>query len=336
MISESVGDILYGIDLEALRKAYPLYWFRIFIHGNELQQSIAGVGTITIDVNRRQKIELSDICYNVPNRFTRETIYHEDLSSLGYDNPSMQGLCTDGTYLYGACMAVNGSDSPTSTTLLRKIDTSGNLIASNAVVGIGHCNDMAYDPNNNLVLAVGRVGGASTTIFRIDPATLELDSTIDVSEIFSAVNAKTYLQGEGLSMIAYYAEVDAFIIGCAAWLAVVDSTFTNVMKIIQPFKALTSAQFVYPMGNEYLFMGLLDDHYEVEAYDWHGNYITGFDVPVGHGLGYSELEGICKIGDTWYCSWNSSITKFTITEGTEIGNVMVSASKCLKQFNFGY
>ena len=97
----------------------------------------------------------------------------------------MQGGCTDGTYYY---VALNDgqNDSADSVSAIRKYDlATGRLLATFEDLHIAHCNDLAYNPDTNEILAVhNQPERWVISVFDRDSMELKRKITLD-AEIYS-------------------------------------------------------------------------------------------------------------------------------------------------------
>ena len=310
-----------SVNFELLREQYPEYSFKLTMY-NTGHTDISNLGTVVINRTKYNQENPDKPTMEVPTRFTREVFYNEDLNSVG-DRVSTQGFCTDGEYLYIAALQSADNDGEGSVTYLRKIDLEGNLVAGSEV-NIGHANSMAYDPTNNVIIVVGSYGKDYTKMRKVNPETLEVVETVDMTELIARINAESGKQYKGIYRVAYYAQDNTFVICVGNAYVVVDTTFTEVKKII-PFELQNGmlGQFIYPTSDYIMAAYAGTRPYDVMVCDWDGNTLCGFNVPYGYGSGYDELEGLCVVDGVWYMAWNVTGSVIRITKGVQIGSRFV-------------
>ena len=253
-----------------------------------------------------------DNSYRVATSFTRESIYETAITG------TCQGMCTDGENIYVTEIATGDSGAH-----LRKIDTSGNLLAENTISSIGHGNQLTYDSINNLVLAVG---SRNPYVYRIDPDTLELVDYLTLETINNALIEKNGVGG--FWVIAYDADKDVYIIGNTECFAITNNDFSVIHKVVKTNYESGDGQGLYPFG-DVVYGNFVSGTYDFVAYNWDGCAIYKYDTNKAFG----EFEGVCKIGDTLYSSWQNP-GKMYVTRDTVNYYRYVPVSSVVKQFKF--
>lgn len=256
-----------------------------------------------------------DNTYRVTSGFARDTISTQD------DAGSAQGICTDGTYIYTVATTDNHTNAH-----VMKIDTSGNLVGENVAVGnIEHANQLAYDPYNDLILAVG--SDTNAYVYRIDPNTLELVDHLELTNVRNAMTEKD--RWSGFWAIAYDADKDVFIIGSTRCYCVTNSDFSIIYKVVRQNYHNGDGQGLYPFG-DVVYGAFVNGDYKFVAYNWDGCVIKRFNTP----FPYKEFEGVCMIDGELYAHWNPWNNKSVVTKDTVTAYDYIQVTKVIKGFKF--
>lgn len=213
----------------------------------------------------------------------------------------LQGACTDGEYAY--VVLENQKVSP-SVGIIRKIDLkTWKTVKDSEPLAIDHGNDLAYNPNTGLIVAVHNAPNRNKISF-IDPQTL------------TVVDTKTI--GYEIYSIAYNSKTDRYALGLSHGynLVVVDSDFNYVgKKIIIGVNTGFTKQGM-DSDDEYLYFVQSWDNCIV-IYDWSGNYIKTINF---NDVIKDETEAIFHIGGSFYITFNidykthGAIYKVDVTE----------------------
>ena len=203
-----------------------------------------------------------------------------------------QGACTDGTYVYGILR-----DTYDTGAYIKKcrLDT-GELVATSAIIPLGHGNDMTYDSKNNrLVVAHGTTQGKILTLVNAD----------DLSFI-EKINLEV-----GAGAITYNEKRDCYAISQGGkTLHFLDSNFNLIRSLTRTLNEEYVAQgmgcddnYIYfPMSNQWTSQRPFLDNI-LEVYDWDGNYITTVHVPLA-----MESESMFWANGKYYVAYNNNGT----------------------------
>lgn len=192
-----------------------------------------------------------------------------------------QGATSDGSYFF----VINKNSSDDQSILYKYDMKTYKLKASSGVINTGHSNDMAYNPDSNLiVVSHGLKQGNVLTL--IDASNLSVISDITISV--------------GSSSVAYNPKkkVYAFSQG-GTTLHFTDNKFNLIESFTRNDKTGYTAQ---GMGNDdsfiYFPMSGSQDNVIV-VYDWNGSYVTTLVVPTKR-----ESETLFYSAGEYYLSFN--------------------------------
>ena len=321
-------------DFDQLRIKYPGCKFRLQMNDVNMgnppwTDPFSGIGVVTVNTFARNSEERKLASYEIPTRFARDTFYTETPENVS--TVSNQGMCTDGTYIYVATLQ-------DSYPYIRKINMSGELVTSVRLAeNIGHCNDMAYNPNDGYIYVVYH-DTYGNRIYRLSTETCDIVDYVDAQSVLDAINAKTGLTITRMNRIAYM-ERDGyklFLIGFTHGIAVCDAGLTTVLKIIRHRYPTSQrlGQGIFPMGDHILSIwAYLSGYNTDDVYDWDGRLITSYSHPSGLGTGYNEIESVCIVNGDWYWLWNmATADKVRIVKGNPIGYEIIPVGSVEKQF----
>ncbi len=330
----NVAIDLREFNFDQLREKYAGCKFRL--HMNDVNMAnppwtdpFSGIGVVTINTFTRDLEERELASYKIPTRFARDIFYTETPENVS--TVSNQGMCTDGAYIYIATLQ-------DSYPYIRKINMSGELVTSVRLSeNIGHCNDMAYNPNDGYIYVVYH-NTYGNRIYRLSTETCDIVDYVDAQSVLDTINAKTGLSVTLFNRIAYF-EKDGyklFLVGFGRGIAVCNATLTTVIKIIY-HRLPTSqrlGQGIFPMGDYILAIWAhLSGYKTIDAYDWNGRLITSFSHPYGLGTNYNEIESVCIVNGDWYWLWNMSTQDtIRIAKGNPIGYETIPVGSVEKQF----
>lgn len=312
----------------------------ILVSGNTLPAEYEPYKQSAIDTKARKGVAdinrtLQSECYTVPSADTLTTFFN---SSAYASTHELQGVCSDGTYLYYG-MHPNGDDSQNSA--LGKIDLStGQLVLEVANHSYGHCNGMCYFPDDN-TLIIANMNDRLGTMHIVDADTLDYVSTFTLESALK-IPWENYSYGEfaGVGAVGYSDELEKFVFlirlatGGKFWgFAITDKSY-RLEKLLKCENITETVQFRGGLDcdDQYIYMceqdrvnGVSDA--KLVIYDYNGNVV---DVLSNTGLGYA-FEGVCKISDTeYYISHsNNVIRKLIVTETKDI-----SLPAVLKKYNY--
>lgn len=226
----------------------------------------------------------------------------------------VQGGCTDGTYYY---VGLNDgqSNNEASISAIRKYElATGKLIATFEGLQIAHCNDMAYNPDTNELLAVHNTP-ERWLISAFDADSLEFKRKIDLGdlEIYSlAYDRDGQCYWAGLSYGFNFVKLDL--------------SFTQVGNVYIGMETGYTKQGM-DVDSKYIYFCQYNKN-SVIVYDKQGNYIREILLPV---TSY-EAENICHVGNTFYIGYYKSSaggmvyrTDLRILEDTSVSMTELSA-----------
>ena len=170
----------------------------------------------------------------------------------------VQGGGTDGKYMY-ACVLNATEDDPSCMILKYDLKTH-NRVKVSKELKLGHANDMAYNPDEHILLVAHCNSGISPADGRIsvfNPDTLELIKTISLTE------------GSDIS-ITYNRETKQYItVGVQNnYVYIYDSDF-NLVRTISSF-GMCKGMFDGKYCGDYLMQGIETDGKYLYISDWHG------------------------------------------------------------------
>ncbi len=208
---------------------------------------------------------------------------------------TVQGACTDGKYAYFA--AQQGG-----TTIL-KYDLKTWKLADRAkgLSGLGHANDMTYNPNRNWIL-VANNGPDYKALVALDPDTLKEVARITLKlEVYS---------------VAYNPDRDIYVVGITGGyqFALLDNKF----KVIKKFKGANTGYTRQgcDCDENYIYFSQSGGNNVVAVYDYAGNFIDL--VSLGHS---HEVENLFHIGNSFYTTlhyYGNSVHRVGLSDATRI------------------
>ncbi len=224
--------------------------------------------TWTIAKNYAKKIDGSDYLFNEYfGKGFEFTVDYEQVMKMsvptatapsGQKLSCVQGGCTDGTYTY-ACI-INATEDDPSCMILKYDLKTQNRVAISKEVKLGHANDMAYNPDDNVLVVSHCVQNTSYNgqsvkglISFFDPDTLEFIKTVplkegcDVSVTYDRVNKQYITIGVQNNYVYFY-----------------DRDF-NLVRTVEGFGIL-GGQY----KGIYLMQGIETDGTYLYIFDWHG------------------------------------------------------------------
>lgn len=240
----------------------------------------------------------------------------------------MQGVATDGTYLYYCMHGATDADN----SVVGKIRIADKtLISEVADRSYKHANGLCYYPDGN-ELRIAPLAN-SGVIYRVDADTLEYKGEYDIGAVIG--ETWTEMTGATLSVagIAYDSERDLFVYllaktsGLYHGLAVCDSE-NNLIKIIRCLTDYTALRGGIACDRQFIYLCLGDvdgarTKALLRAYDWNGNVLNDAAFTSPH-----TFEGI-SFGDRIFASSANN----TITELTETKSGFVALTEVLTHLN---
>ncbi len=174
-----------------------------------------------------------------------------------------QGAASDGTYAY---FVLRNADDTAAVINKHKLD-GGALVATARFTNLGHGNDMTYDAKNHRLV----VSPSEKTLVLIDPDTLELISTVNISAAASG--------------ITYSVERDQYAISKGGKsLNILDSNFKAVKN---GSRSDNTGYTVQGMGSDeeciyFIMSGNNTGDNVLVVYTWEGRYLGIIKVPVSY------------------------------------------------------
>lgn len=155
------------------------------------------------------EIETNNLYYTkIPNILSSTTFYNEGEYA---DTQEMQGITTDGTYLY-YCMHGNTDDD---TSCIGKINiSSGEVVLKKNNTSYRHANGLCYYPKNNTLYVASLMNFDSEypDFYILNANTLEQIGTLDLPDLSSQWENFAYCHSNGCAAIAYSSELKRFIV----------------------------------------------------------------------------------------------------------------------------
>jgi len=312
------------INLESVRKIIPECKIKITIYDVDSDTSKADLSfMLRNDLELLKEEQEENGWYNIPNSFELNQIY----SIAGQENHRIQGIGTDGAYLYIAEMT-NTLSEESAETIIYKIDpTTGTEVLRSSGLVLGHANSIGYDPNNDYLLVVYTIPSNRSLLYRIKASDLTFVDTIDLTSLMSTLGSgDKYPSG-----ISYIEDCDGFIIYSAIGYVIADATFTNVIRTIKlKYIDTLYGQNTFVRENviyQTYWDSINTTHFWIYSYDWHGNIIDKVSIPF-------HLQGMVYIGDVPYFLEES--TNYNVYSTTINGYDYISPAKVQAQFNLNY
>ena len=268
---------------------------------------------------------LSSGLFDVPALFNGTQVYTE-----AYGNTkAVQGLCTDGTYLYQAVMEQLGNEGAGTT--IKKIQVSDMSLVDSDTGIYGHCNDLCYYPDDNYIIAIYKNSLNYNVVTRFNASTLAKIDDIDLSSMAASI-------GSGLTFvgITYAADIDRFIIAVQSGYSLVGFAFVKTDWTLEKYIKVIPQTYVmqcidYKDSVIYAAIHRAGIAERVFAYDMHGNIINYTENTFGY-----EIEGIAHINDTFYMSYNPSSYQALYIYQADPVNTYISMAKTLAKYNLNY
>ena len=215
-----------------------------------------------------------------------------------------QGACTDGKYAYFAVMQGGG-------TILKYDINSWKLVASKQISNVGHGNDIAYNPDENL-LVIANNEPYYNIVTLIDADTLKVIKDVELKQTVKVKETQTdKLTGKKKTVekekeqpldiysISYNSELKRYVVGISGSydFALLDTSFKKKSQ----FKGVNTGYtrqgcdcdedyiyFVQSGGSGNLLV----------IYDYSGKHIASVTVSDSH-----EIENLFHVGHTFYASF---------------------------------
>jgi hypothetical protein len=153
-------------------------------------------------------IDTKDLFYlDIPQDLNRTVLYHEDEFA---DTQEMQGLSTDGTYLYYCMHGITDDD----TSCVGKYNIStGQIDLKRNNTSYRHANGMCYYPKTNSLYISSLENNSSIypDFYILDANTLEQKGTVKLNNIRVPYENYFYTDFTGFGGIAYSEELDRFV-----------------------------------------------------------------------------------------------------------------------------
>ena len=307
-----------------------------------------------IDFNGLKK---TDSNYKIFDKVKRNLIFQ----SSAYNNDhEMQGICTDGTYLYYSMHGNTDDD----TSVIGKIRISDfELVKEVNEDVLAHVNDICYYPRENCLFTVDLT--YSTTghayISKIDPETLKFIEKVDLTDkIKDFWEQQSFVSFNGVAGITYVEELDIFVVLLSPThqnsnkrgFAILNKNF-ELLKILQfsidmPFilnknkksLGITGTVGCIDADENYIYLTLVYANSEeygytdiIQIYDYHGNLVDENIIlsSTRDGIARDFIEGILMMKDGTFYTSNASdrICRYDI-----LNYKHVPLSDMAKQFNF--
>ena len=248
---------------------------------------------------------------SMPKEYTSTAFFTETAYASTHE---MQGVTSDGTYLYYCMHGATDADN----SVVGKIDLSNNTLVNEVSnYCYKHANGLCYYPDGN-ELRIAPLAN-SGIIYQVDADTLEYKDDYDIGAVIGS--AWTALTGETLSVagIAYNSTHDMFIYllsktsGIYHGLAICTSD-NQLIKIIKCITDYTALRGGITCDDKYIYLCLGDVDGSrtkaiLRAYDWNGNVINDATFVSPH-----TFEGV-SLGERIFASFaNDTITELTVAE----------------------
>ncbi len=216
---------------------------------------------------------------------------------------TMQGGCMNGNFGYFAMYNRN-----TEKCRIAKFNmNTGKLIKKSKILPISHGNDLTFNPDKNVLVAVHCTGN-SKLVSTIDPETLKIIQTkaITLDKPLTGMSESKRTAYSGIAAIAYNTKYKQYVarIRGSNDLLFLNSSFKPVRYVFltqkdnQLYQGMDTARDYILVGQS--FQG--SSPYNIfSVYDWNGTYICKVTVKKGY-----ELENIFHKGNTFYAGFYTS------------------------------
>lgn len=285
-----------------------------------------------IDITSRKRID--EMLYVVPSEVELTTFFNQSAYASTHE---LQGVCTDGTYLYYGMHPANDTDD----SVIGKIRLSDGVLVSEVCNHpYGHCNGMCYFPDDNTLL-IADAKDRTGVMYVVDADTLNYVSQFTMEDkIKTPWESYAYGTFAGVGGVGYSEELEKFVFLIRKtdedifWGYAITDKYYNLEKLLK-CKNITSTVLTrggLDCDGEYIYMTEADlvDNVRVAKviiYNYDGAVVSVLPMS---GLGYS-IEGIAKINNTeFYISHsNDVIRKMDVT-----GTASVSVASVNRKYNF--
>ena len=248
------------------------------------------------------------------------------LSHIEYDAgmsqyATVQGACTDGRYAYFAVQ--NGS------TVILKYDMSTWTLSKKATVGgLGHANDMAYNPNGGFIV-VANNNSSDDCLTLINPDSLSVIRTVvprvekTKSEIENEAKKKKVSSSKiekykdlKLYSIAYNSSRNTYIAGVSGSYdyVLLDSAFEQTSRITGVSTGLTRQGI--DCDDDYIYFAQSGGSNAVTVYNYSGSKVGMVSLNHSH-----EVENIFHVGNSFYVTlhyYGNSVQRVGLSDKTKI------------------
>lgn len=196
---------------------------------------------------------------------------------------TVQGACTDGTYVY---LTIMDPDSPVPVPArIHKIDPAAwTIVATSGECSMDHANDMTWNSlKNELLICNNNPNYRRVTV--VDPVTLTVQGTLELPE--------------GVYSIVYVGDKDCYYAGVSGGYEIVelDSSFRETGRFQGQTNTFTRQGIA--SDGEFLYC-LYHEENCIWKYDFEGNYLGSFSLPIQE----NEPESIFFLNGVMYVCYN--------------------------------
>lgn len=301
-----------SVTIDHLKK-HKSYFIRIRTYKNINDITYYSDWKLSKDATKNQSLSLS-IVKNIliPLEITsaaKQKVY-------GYD--TMQGGCSDGTYIYYALN--NRNVEKCKIVKIRLSDRK--VIKVSDVLDIDHGNDMTYNGKTNKIIVV-HTRNHKKRISIIDPDTLKIKSNQEIvlSSSMIGVNDKDIKSLKGYAGIGYNESKNQYVLTTKSTgnLVILDSNMKPI-RYIKPKKKEKQLLQGIDVTDDYILVGQSPNkngkYNLIVVYDWDGNYIKTCTIKNKY-----ELENIYHIGNQFYATFYTSYKKTQYQTVTKIKKI---------------
>ena len=232
-----------------------------------------------------------------------------------------QGACTDGVYAYFAVQSG-------STVILKYNMSTWELRKKAAVSGLGHANDMAYNPNRKL-LVVANNDSEDDCLTLVDPDSLKVKGTVTPYEEKTAKQIKKEAQEKGVKVgeidkkrklkvycVAYNAARDNYVVGLSGSykFALLNGDF----KLIRKFDGVNTGLMRQgcDCDDDYIYFAQSGGSNAVVVYNYSGDKVGMTSLNHSH-----EVENLFHVGDSFYLTlhyYGNFVHRVGLSDKTQI------------------
>jgi len=200
--------------------------------------------------------------------------------------------------------------------------TTGKVVKRSGVLKISHGNDLTYNPNKKVLVAVHSTQNAKK-VSEINPTTLRIIRTriINLNKPLPGMSEARRASYTGIGAIAYNSTYRQYVVRIKPLndLLYLDENFNPVRYVRLIERDSQLYQGMDTAGNYILIGQSFKDgkpYNIISVYDWNGNYLSKVNIKKGY-----ELENIYHYGNTFHAAFYTSYYETYYVKGYKIKKV---------------